>query len=238
MAFLPSVEQIILTMSNHIRVLTVLFNTVISSREIPLFRGAVLHALGEQANLLYHNHTGEHTFRYAYPLIQYKRIQGKAAIICIEEAIDTLVQLLKGVSGPIQLGRREAECEVVHIYSSKEQIQINDHFTSYRLLQWLPLNSNNYSEYQQADGILQKVQLLEHVLTGNILSFLKGVDIHIEEQLEVRITDILEQRPATYKGVPLMAFGIEFKTNLSIPQNIGLGKSVSVGYGTLTKITH
>ena len=33
-----------------------------------------------------------------------------------------------------------------------------------------------------------------------------------------------------------MAFDIEFKVNLTLPQYIGLGKSVSVGFGTLTKI--
>ena len=35
-----------------------------------------------------------------------------------------------------------------------------------------------------------------------------------------------------------MAFDIEFKTNLSLPQYIGIGKNASVGYGTLTIITN
>ena len=116
-------------------------------------------------------------------------------------------------------------------------VQINDHFITYRLLNWLPLNSKNYIEYQNLDSLLPRVQMLERVLIGNILSFLKGVGIHVDEQLKVLITDILGQRAATYKGVQLMTFDVEFKTNLTLPQDIGLGKNVSVGYGTLTRIT-
>ena len=51
-------------MGKHIRILTIQFNTEISSKETPLFRGAVLKALGDKANLLYHNHTRERTYRY------------------------------------------------------------------------------------------------------------------------------------------------------------------------------
>jgi len=77
-------------MEKNIRTLTVLYNTEISNKEISLFRGAVLKSLGDKANVLYHNHTGEETFRYSYPLIQYKRINGKAAITCVEEGADII----------------------------------------------------------------------------------------------------------------------------------------------------
>ena len=68
-------------MAKFIRTLTVTFDTDISYKEIPLFRGAVLKSMGDKANLLYHNHTGAETFRYSYPLIQYKRLGGKASIV-------------------------------------------------------------------------------------------------------------------------------------------------------------
>ena len=66
-------------MRKYIRTLTVQFDANILYKEIPLFRGAVLKSMGDNADLLYHNHTGENTFRYSYPLIQYKRLGGKAA---------------------------------------------------------------------------------------------------------------------------------------------------------------
>ena len=93
-------------MTKEIRTLTVFYDTEINSKEIPLFRGAVLKNLGDKANVLYHNHTGEETFRYAYPLVQYKRLNGKAAITCVEEGVDLVGQILSEMSATIQLGKR------------------------------------------------------------------------------------------------------------------------------------
>ena len=97
-------------MVKSIRTLTVFYDTEISVKEIPLFRGAVIKSLGDKANVLYHNHTGEKTFRYSYPLIQYKRLNGKAAITCVEEGVDLVGQLLSDFYGMINIGKREKEC--------------------------------------------------------------------------------------------------------------------------------
>ena len=108
----------------------------------------------------------------------------------------------------------------------------------YRLRSWLPLNSENYKQYQESESLVERIQILERVLVGNILSFLKGVDIYLEEQLAVHVTDITGQRAVTYKKVKLMAFDIEFKANIQLPQYIGIGKNASIGCGVLTKITN
>ncbi|MDR1783619.1 MAG: hypothetical protein LBR13_05100, partial [Dysgonamonadaceae bacterium] len=57
---------------NKISILTVRFNNEITQHEIQKFRGAVV-AMLQNNNVLFHNHTDD-GFRYAYPLIQYKRI--------------------------------------------------------------------------------------------------------------------------------------------------------------------
>ena len=54
---------------NNIQTLIVYFSNEISQWEISLFRGAVIHAM-ENANVLFHNHLDEDSFRYRYPLIQ------------------------------------------------------------------------------------------------------------------------------------------------------------------------
>ena len=224
-------------MAKNIRTLTVFYDTEISYKEIPFFRGAVLKSLGDKANVLYHNHTGEETFRYSYPLIQYKRLNGRAAITCVEEGIDLVGQLLSDFYGIINLGQRETECRVMKVQSARDLIQVTDIPVVYNLHQWLPLNAKNYELYQSTDDLVEKIRILERVLIGNILSFLKGVDIHLEEQINLHITNITRQRATTYKRIKLMAFDIEFKANLCLPSYIGIGKNASIGYGTLTKRT-
>ena len=134
----------------------------------------------------------------------------------------------------VMIGTRDEKCHIEKILTKELPVSIQKECASYRLHRWLPLNSTNYALYQSAESLVEKIQILERVLIGNIL---KGVDIHLEKQLELHIINITNQRPATYKKVKLMAFDIEFKINLSLPQHIGIGKNASVGYGILTKIT-
>lgn len=222
-------------MEKNIRTLTVLYNTEISNKEISLFRGAVLKSLGDKANVLYHNHTGEETFRYSYPLIQYKRINGKAAITCVEEGADIIGQFLTETSEPLTLGNREATFEVEKVLPEKVDVCISETPIAYGLHHWLALNSKNYELYLGEESLIGKVQILERVLRGNILSLLKGIDIHLEEKLEIQITDILNQKLTTYKKVKLMSFDIAFKANIQLPSYIGIGKNASIGNGVLIR---
>ena len=72
----------------EIKTLLIQFDNPIESEEIKFFRAAVISSLQEK-DVLFHNHV-EEGYRYAYPLIQYKRTHGKAAIFCIGEGVDAI----------------------------------------------------------------------------------------------------------------------------------------------------
>lgn len=219
-----------------IKTLILQFANELSTNDITKFRGAVIASLKEK-NILYHNHI-EDRFRYAYPLIQYKRIHQKAAIVCIGDGVKAIHELFASDNFLFKIGEKETEMKMDNVKVYDNEISIFDTIQYYRIRNWLPLNSENYAKFQNADSLVERIQILERVLAGNMLSFLKGIDIHLEEQMELHITSILDQRPAIYKRVKLMSFDIEFKTNLYLPQYIGIGKNASVGFGTLTKVTN
>jgi hypothetical protein len=79
----------------------------------------------------------------------------------------------------------------------------------------------------------ERKSLLEGILKGNLLAMLKGLDIWLEGNLTVQITKLSEPYKLRYKGLDLMAFNADFDSNLSIPANVGIGKHVSVGFGTI-----
>ena len=220
-------------MANHIRTLTVVFDTKIHHKEIPLFRGAVLKCMGDKANLLYHNHTGDETFRYAYPLIQYKRINGNAAVVCVENGVDVIGQYLAESSDTIRLGDREARLATSKIMPVRILVQTWKSSFRYHISRWLPLNAKNYQIYRMTDDDGERTALLENIMKGNLLSMLKGLDIHLEEELFVKITNLEEPYILYNKGVGMMAFNAEFISNLSIPNNVGIGKNASIGYGVV-----
>lgn len=215
---------------------TIQFENEIDSRAITFLRGAIIASLTKK-DILFHNHD-EDKLRYSYPLIQYKRIHGKAAVMGVGKGIEVITQILNDRESSYQIGSEEVEMRVEVVNAYDNEITLADTADSrYRLYGWLPLNAGNYRQYQESEDIVERIQILERVLVGNILSFLKGVDIHLEKQIVLHVTDIIRQRPYIYKDVRLMAFDIEFKTNISLPQYIGLGKNASVGCGVVTKIT-
>ena len=211
------------------------FKNEISFHEIPLFRGAILNVLGNDAELLYHNHTGESTFRYSYPLIQYKRIQKKAAIFCIDKGVDAIGQFLATQKFYIHLGERPIQLEIETVYPKRNLVQTWDSTFHYHLRNWIALNSENYQKYKELDEMSARISFLENILIGNILSFAKGMQIDVKDKIICKLLSMDEPRLTTVKGVKMMAFDVEFKTNMSLPDYMGIGKHVSIGYGTVVR---
>ena len=85
--------------------------------------------------------------------------------------------------------------------------------------------------YQNIEGLVEKIDLLENILKGNLLSMLKGLDIHLDQELIVKITQISEPYILYNKGIGMTAFNADFNCNLTIPNNVGVGKNASIGYG-------
>lgn len=225
-------------MRRSINVFLIKFKNEIAFTEIPLLRGAVLNLLGSDAELLFHNHTSDTTFRYSYPLIQYKRIRKKAAIFCIGDGVETIGKLLNAQDYEISLGNRSLRLDIENISPKRNIVQTWDSTFHYYLTNWLALNSTNYQEYMAMDNLSDRIDLLERILVGNLLSFAKGVGIEIEQQIICKLISFEEPRLVKVKGVKVMSFNCEFKTNMSLPDYMGIGKHASIGYGTVVKIEH
>lgn len=221
--------------SSYIRVLIVRFKNEISLSEINLFRGAIIHSM-ENANVLFHNHIDDNKFRYSYPLIQYKRIQGKAAILCINEGVDAIGQFLSKCDFNFQIGNRLVHMETDSLKTDKFPLQISDKEYHYHIQQWLPLNEENFSKYKKIENLDEKIHFLEKILIGNILSMSKGLNQYIDKQIYTKITDIIDTQVIKYKEIKLLSLDIDFKANIYMPEYIGLGKEVSLGLGMITKI--
>lgn len=222
-------------MMNKTKILTIRFENEIRREEIACFRGAIINAM-ENADVLFHNHTDDDGLRYAYPLIQYKRINQKAAIVCLGEGTEAIGEFFADSNFDVVLGDREVHLTIDHIDASQCLVQCWDELFSYHLRRWLPFNKQNYENFQQLEGIADKCVFLERLLVGNILSFAKGLGIRLEQEVVCKITQLSEPMTIVHKGVRLMGFDVEFSTNVSLPDYIGLGKGVSVGKGMVKKM--
>ena len=221
-------------MHNTVKTLVIRFGNELYQDEVECFRGAVLHVT-EGADVLFHNHLEGDKLRYDYPLIQYKRIHRKAAIVCVGEGTEAIGEFFASCCFDVRIGERPVTLEVERVQAHQTLVQVWDDMFTYRIRKWLPLNGENYEKYMQTDSLAEKYALLENLLTGNILSMAKGLGIRFEKQVVCRITAIDDPCTVMYKGVKLMSFDAEFKTNVSIPDFVGLGKGVSLGCGTVVR---
>ncbi len=217
-----------------INVLTIIFNNELKPYEVPLFRGAVINALNEK-DVLFHNHEGD-TFRYNYPLIQYKAIGGKAAMVCVGEGTSAVGEFFASGNFDVTMGDRSETLQLLRAEPRRCNVQVWEQMFRYRLRRWLPLNSENYKKYNDTESLAERCLLLEGILKGNILSMGKGLGIDFDRPVKCSITNVAEPYLITVKDVKLMCFNIEFSCNVSLPAHIGLGKHASLNCGTVSTV--
>lgn len=218
---------------NYIRTLIIRFNNPLTRDKLTKFRGAVVASM-DNSNVLFHNHK-EDGLRYSYPLIQYKVLDNKAAIVCVGEGTEVISDFFTNSELSINIGDDPVAVELEDIKAERTLVQLWREPIVYRLLSWVPFNAENYKKYLQLSGIVEQTQFLENILVGNILSFLKGVGIRIEERIECHLKYVSEPRSITFKNVKMICFNVDFSSNISLPSYIGLGKHPSVGFGLILR---
>ncbi len=217
-----------------LRILDIAFENEIFAYEIPALRGALISLVGRE-NVLFHNHLNK-DYRFAYPLIQYKRIDKKPHLFCINQGVDEAHKFFINKQEGLFLGSRPYELKVDAIHLYNQEINMNGTYHYYYLRDWLPLSQKNYSEYKNLETFSGKIKFLERILTGNILSFAKGISWIIEDELKVHIIEMKHRHYVKVKKVNRLALNLVFKSNMRLPDIIGLGKNASLGFGIVKKI--
>ncbi len=176
------------------------------------------------------HHHGENS--YKYPLIQYKRIDGKLLILGLNEYAPILTQKIAKLDR-IVIPNQTVEVRAVDIQNGTHDIKYEQQQYAFAT-PWIALNKENYGVFNQSK-IEEQKNLLQRVLIGNILSALKGLGIRTKERIIVTIN---EYHPIQVKahGNSFEAFKGKFEANISLPEYIGLGKSVSKGFGAIKPV--
>jgi hypothetical protein len=217
-----------------IKTLRIQFDTPIKPYEIPAFRGAIIAKVGFKDTWLFHNHLGKDKYIYRYPLIQYKRIGGKPAILCVGEGVNEIQKLFAQPDWSFRLGKQEVETKVSKFLMDEFTLQLNSESDQvYKIINWVALNQQRYEDYKSLDTLTERIALLEGILTANILAMAKGIGWRITQPIRLHIQAIDRSDFITFKQQRQMAFSLQFKTNVVLPPFLGLGRNTSIGFGTL-----
>ena len=221
-----------------LRSLYIGFENPIASSEVVAFRSAIAEKAGRK-HILFHNHLDSNEFLYSYPRIQYKVVNQRPAIVCIEEGVDEIHHFFQKPNWDLMLYDRLYNVKVAKLQVNQFTMQVWETPFTYNLYRWHALNQENYTLFRNLTDDNARHELLERILTGNILSFAKGIGWTIDKEVKVKVNAIKKQRWLQLKDKKVLGFDIEFTTNVFLPNYIGLGKNVSIGFGIVKqKKTH
>ena len=143
------------------------------------------------------------------------------------------------MGGPLELPmkNRTLSLEEYHLNLHQANVQLwKDTVLTYRIRDWIALSQDAYKEYEQLVGLADRIQFLEKRLCNNILAFAKGIGWQVPERIICRILDLEGPYSKPLYETKLLTFNATFQTNVSLPNLIGLGKSVSRGYGVVARV--
>jgi hypothetical protein len=184
---------------------------------------------------LLHQHVTDKLI-YKYPLIQYKMLQGSPLVLGINEGADVLKEIYDKFD-EIKLGESKYSIMERGITLKSEEFGYCEDIRSYSFATpWLALSQDNYPRYQSASQE-ERRNLLRKILVGNILSASKGLGYVAKQHIRLDVGR-MEDGIYTLKGTKVTGIWGEFATNFAIPESMGLGKSVSRGYGTVVGLKH
>jgi hypothetical protein len=173
-------------------------------------------------------------FLHRYPVLQCKQLKTELIVTGISQGAGCLCQLTTDAT---MLGNGESACRITSRdpVIRSEPCGITDSFIPYEFLTpWIALNQQNAKKFYDLNGKPERDAFLQKLLTAQLLTLAKSLDCGITAPISCEAK--VRFRRDRIGNENLMVFLGKFRTNLRIPDYLGLGRSVSQGYGTIKRI--
>lgn len=191
--------------------------------------------LFKQYSPILHNHYQDGKFRYKYPSIQYKVINSIPTLVGISEGATLLPKLFLKIN-ELEINDKKYDITSKNIVVDNESAGFSEQLQEYTFTTlWMALNQQNYPRYLALEKEKEKEAMLDAILVGHILSFFRNTGIELSTSERLMVKTNLQEKRTKFKENKMMAFTGSFIVNAELPQDIGLGKSVSRGFGSIRK---
>jgi hypothetical protein len=170
---------------------------------------------------------------YFYPRIQYKVIRGGPIIAAINEGCQLLWDLYDKLD---ELNENETQWKITEkrLIEKKVPFGICSEHIKYRFLTpWLALPEDAFKKYLTMDDD-GKQKVLSKSLDTHVRSISESLGCHIDGDFLLKMhirSNYIYQRDIHMAGI-----FCSFVANIEIPNFLGIGKSVSRGFGTVKQV--
>ena len=180
------------------------------------------------------NRENREGFIHRYPAVQFKQLKTTLMAVGIAQGADFLHQLATGkttiAAGP-DACRVTAQDPAVRV----ECFGIAPEPMTYEFQSsWLALNQQNAKKFYDLKGKPERDTFMQKILAGNLATLAKSLDytptspITCEPKVRFRRERIDRENVMVFYG--------KFRTNLAIPDYLGIGQGLSQGYGTVRRL--
>ncbi len=212
--------------SSTIRYLKIEFDQSLQAYELPYFRAAVIEKTKRKADT-FHNHDGQEGYRYRYPLIQYKIKDRRPCMVCLEQGTDDVHLLLGARDFSFLIGDRPCTMSIRDLQLSYVELSLKRSI-QYTTRHYLALNQENYTTYKQLTRLVDMLAIHLGIFAEEVAGISK-------REIRCSILEIIGEKFIKYKNIYHQAVSLRFETNLTLPPYIGIGKGVSLGFGSVIK---
>jgi hypothetical protein len=179
-------------------------------------------------------HRNDAGFIHRYPVLQCKQIRGDLMVTGVCQGADCLYRITLEQT---ELGAGESACLITARDPAirSERFGISDDVITYEFLTpWLALNQQHAKKFYDLSGKPQRDAFMHNLLTDQLQTLAKSLDY--DETAPISCDVKVRFRRDRIGRENMMVFLGRFQTNLRIPDYLGIGRSVSAGFGTIKRI--
>jgi hypothetical protein len=152
-------------------------------------------------------------------------------VIGISQGADLLLEI-SGGEKEFRIGENTCTISGRDQGIRNEVFSISDKIHTYEFLTpWLALNQQNAKKFYDLKGKPERDAFMQKILTGNLHTLAKSIDYDLPAPLTCKSRVRFKRERIHQENV--MVFLGTFGTNLRIPDYLGIGQSVSQGFGTI-----
>jgi hypothetical protein len=173
-------------------------------------------------------------FIHRYPVLQCKQVRSDLMVTGICQGADCLCRITHDHT---LLGDGESACRITARDPAirSEPFGISAIPGTYEFLTpWMALNQQNAKKFYDLNGKPQRDTFMQKLLTTHLNTLAKSLDYKITVPITCGAKVRFRRDRIGRENV--MVFLGKFQTNLDIPDYLGIGLSVSQGYGTIKRI--
>ena len=241
-----------------LRTLTVVFNFPLHLPDAVHFKKTISSAIaylreksqtnGIATDLFYNRSDDTGHSENRYPLIQYLPVNGKAAIIAINQGADALHAMLdllakeenKAANKKFLVSQQNpVDLSAPKLFSEKHTIELLPRKQQYLITDWLPLDTQRYKAWTASGELKMLAGLLDECLPRQLAAMIAGTGYAHSFPFIAHTCSILATKEIIQvyqeKKVP---FDCTFYSNLNLPGGIGIGQTPGIGYGRIRIINN